>query len=203
MTQTLDVGERLSRLGDSQSVAPPTSATQTTVSRFGTFAFTFGIAFALLYTVLERLTWPLFTYQPAVGTLYLWAHRPLSGEGPPIYWYGWIILALAGALLVGWIATMVPGRWLHRATVFCCALAALWPIALVALRIYIVDWATFDADFLDSAWVAAAPAFVGAAIIAYYFPVRLAERIWTSWVLIVPISGLLVLGYSLKQYFVR
>jgi hypothetical protein len=31
----------------------------------------------------------------------------------------------------------------------------------------------------------------------------LVQRTWTSWLLIVPIGGLVVLGYSLQQYFVR
>jgi hypothetical protein len=64
-----------------------------TRAKVRTFAFTFGIAFTLLYTVYERLNWPLFTWQPAVGKMYFWLHRPLSGEGPPMYWYGWIALA--------------------------------------------------------------------------------------------------------------
>jgi hypothetical protein len=104
---------------------------------------------------------------------------------------------------VAWIATIISGQWLRRATVFCCVLAALWPAALAALRIFITDWATFDADFLNSVWVAAIPAFVGAAAITYFVSSRLAERAWTSWLLIVPIGGLVVLGYSLLQYFVR
>ena len=84
------------------------------------------------------------------------------------------------------------------------ALAALWPAALTALRIFIVDWATFDADFLNSVWVAAVPAFVGAAAITYFVPARLADRAWTSWLLIVPIGGLVVLFYSLLQpWFLR
>jgi len=198
MTQTLDIDGRLSQLASSHAMGVPTSATRTR-----TFAFTFGIAFTLLYTVYERLNWPLFTYQPAVGRLYFWLHRPLSGEGPPMYWYGWIVLAAAIALMVAWIATMISGQWLRRATVFCCILAALWPASLAALRIFITDWATFDADFLNSVWVAAIPAWVGAAAITYYIPSRLAERVWTSWLLIVPIGGLVVLGYSLLQYFVR
>ena len=201
MTQTLDVGEGFSQLDSSHATGAPT-ATQTS-AKFGTFAITFGIAFTLLYTVYERLNWPLFTYQPAVGRLYFWLHRPLSGEGPPMYWYGWIVLAAASALAVAWIATIISGQWLRRATVFCCALAALWPAALAALRIFITDWATFDADFLNSIWVAAIPAFVGTVAISYFVPSRLAERVWTSWLLIVPIGGLVVLGSSLLQYFVR
>jgi hypothetical protein len=202
MTQTLDVGEGFSQLDSSRAMGAPTSTTQTKVSKFGTFAISFGIAFPLLYTVYERLNWPLFTYHPVLGNLDFW--RQPAGVGPPMFWYGWIVLAAISAVVVGGIATIIPGQWLRRATVFCCALAALWPAALAALRIFITDWATFDADFLNSVWVAAVPAFVGAAVITYYVPSRLAERVWTSWLLIAPIGGLVVLGYSLLQpWFLR
>jgi hypothetical protein len=202
MTQTLDVGEGFSQLDSSRATGAPTSATQTKASKFGTFAITFGIAFPLLYTIYERLNWPLFTYHPVLGNLDFW--RQPAGVGPPMFWYGWIVLAAISAFVVGGIATNIPGQWLRRATVFCCALAALWPAALAALRIFIVDWATFDADFLNSVWVAAVPAFVGAAVITYYVPSRLAERVWTSWLLIAPIGGLVVLFYSLLQpWFLR
>ena len=202
MTQTLDAGGGFSQLDSSHATGAPTSTTQKG-AKFETFAITFGIAFTLLYTVLERLNWPLFTYQPAVSKLYFWLHRPVGGEGPPMYWYGWIVNAAIAAFVVSCIATIISDQWLRRATVFCCALAALWPAALAALRIYITGWATFDADFLDSVWVAAPPAFVGAAAITYYVPSRLVERAWTSWLLIVPIAGLVVLGNSLLIYFVR
>jgi hypothetical protein len=29
-------------------------------------------------------------------------HAVCSGEGPPMYWYGWIALALPSAAIVGW-----------------------------------------------------------------------------------------------------
>jgi hypothetical protein len=88
MTQTLDVGERLSQF-DSPSAAKgaPTSTVQTG-AKLGTFAITFGIAFMLLYTVYERLNWPLFTYHPVLGNLDFW--RQPTGVGPPMFWYGWI-----------------------------------------------------------------------------------------------------------------
>jgi hypothetical protein len=203
MTQTLDAGGRFSERDSSRAVAAPTSATQASASKFGTFAIAFGIAFAILYTAFERLNWPLFTYLPRPNRMEFWKYQPLSGEAPPMYWYGWIVLAVITALPVGWIATMVSDRWLRRATVFCCALAALWPASLEALRIFIVDWATFDADFLNSVWIAAIPALAGAAAVSYFVPSRWAERAWTSWLLIMPIGGLVILGYSLQQYFVR
>src|SRR5712691_7584666 len=132
MTRTVDVDEGTSQLDSSRAMDAPTSTAHAR-AKSRTFAIAFGIAFTLLYTVYERLNWPLFTWQPQVGKLYFWLHRPLSGEGPPMYWYGWIVLAAISALAVGWIATMVSGQWLRRATFFCCVLAALWPAALAGL----------------------------------------------------------------------
>jgi len=200
MTQTLDVGEGFSQLDSARAAGAPTT-TQTS-AKFGTFAITFGIAFALLYTVYERLNWPLFTYHPVLGILDF--GRQPAGVGPPMFWYGWIVLAAISAFVVAGVATIIPARLLRQATVFCCALAVLWPASLTGLRIFIVDWATFDADFLNSPWVAAIPGFIGTAVITYYFPARWAERLWTSLLLIVPIVGLVVLGSSLLQpWFLR
>jgi hypothetical protein len=44
------------------------------------------------------------------------------------------------------------------------------------------------------------PAVVGEGAITYYVP-PLSQRAWTSWLLIMPISGLVVLGYSLNIWF--
>jgi hypothetical protein len=196
MTQTLEVGEGF--LTRAPAGKAPSSRAQTS-AKFGSFAIAFGIAFPLLYTAFERLNWPLFTFHPVLGNVDF--GRQLAGVGPPMFWYGWVALAIPSALVVALAATLVSEQWLRRGTVFCCALAALWPTALTGLRIFIVDWATFDADFLNSVWVAA---FVGAAVITYYVPARLAQRIWTSWLLIAPIGGLIILGYSLLQpWFLR
>ena len=71
MTQTLDVAGRLSQLDSAHAVEAPAAATQTR-SKVGTFAITFGIAATLLYTVFERLNWPLFTYLPRVNRVEFW-----------------------------------------------------------------------------------------------------------------------------------
>jgi hypothetical protein len=205
MTQTLDVNERVtdrSRPQPTGTSASQTAATSATISKFGTFAIAYGIAFAILYTVLEQLNWPLFTYHPAVGKIDFWMQRPRSGEGPPMYWYGWLALSFPTAAVVAWIATLLPGKSLYRATLFCCALAALWPAALV-LGTFIADKASFDADFLKSVWVAAVPALAIAGAISYLAPMQWVQRIWTSWLLIMPIGCLVVLGYSLKTFFLR
>ena len=203
MTRTLDAAERWSQRDGSHAMGAPTSTTRTRASKLRTFTITFGIAFTLLYTVYERLNWPLFTYQPRTGVLYFWLHRPLPAEGPPMYWYGWIVLAAASAFVVGLIATIVPGQRLRQGTFFCCVLAALWPTVLAVLRSFGADWQSLDIEFMNSIWAAAIPALVGAAAISYFVPSQFVQRVWTSWLLIVPLVGLVVLGYSLLQYFVR
>jgi hypothetical protein len=135
--------------------------------------------------------------------LYFWLHRPLPAEGPPMYWYGWIVLAAASAFVVGLIATIVPGQRLRQGTFFCCVLGALWPTVLAVLRSFGADWQSLDIEFMNSIWAAAIPALVGAAAISYFVPSHFVQRVWTSWLLIVSLGGLIVLGASLLQYFVR
>jgi hypothetical protein len=199
MTQTLDMHQNVTRLGRAQATD---AAAPTAISKSGIFAITFGISFAVLYTVLEQLNWPLFTYHPAVGKLDFWMQRPRSGEGPPMYWFGWLALAGIGAVAVSFVATLTPRSWLYRATVFCCVLAALWPALLVAAA-FIADRVSFDAEFLKSIWLTGGLALVGAAAIAFYGSAQWVQRVWVKWLWLVPVGGLAVLGYSLKAYFLR
>lgn len=202
MTQTLGIQERASQFGGSQATGTPATS-KTGASKFGTFAITFGIAFAILYTVFERLNWPLFTYHPAVGKLDFWMQRPRSGEGPPMYWFGWLALSFIGAFVVSWIATTISTRWLLRATIFSCVLATLWPTAF-EVGIFLDDRASFDTDVVQSIiWMSAIPGLAGAAAVSYLVPIEWAQRVWTKLLLIVPIGGLVVLVVSLKSYFLR
>src|SRR3954469_7194800 len=127
MTQTLDARSRIAQFDRPQVTDPGAVAASEMQARakFGRFAITFGIAFAILYTVLEQLNWPLFTYHPAVGKLDFWMQRPRSSEGPPMYWYGWLALSGIGAVAMSFVATLLPRPWLYRLTVFGCVLAAL------------------------------------------------------------------------------
>jgi hypothetical protein len=200
MTQLLNTHDRISQI-DTDAASAAVSA-QTRV-RFGRFAITFGIAFAILYTLFERLNWPLFTYHPAVGKLDFWMQPARSGEGPPMYWYGWLVLSTGGALAFSWIATIISEEWLQRATLFGCALAVVWSSAF-GISIYLDDRTSFDTDLVRwFAFMSAIPSFVLATVIAYLVPLRWARRLWTSWLLIMPIGGLGILGYSLKVYFLR
>jgi hypothetical protein len=200
MTQTLDMHQNVTRLDRAQAASA--SAAPTAISKSGVFAITFGIAFMVLYTVFEQLNWPLFTYHPAVGKLDFWMQRPRSGEGPPMYWFGWLALSGIGAVAVSAVATLLPRPWLYRLTVFCCVLAALWP-ALLAGAAFIADRVSFDAEFLKSIWLTGALAVAGAAALSLYGSAQWVQRLWVKWLWLVPVGGLAVLGYSLKSYFLR
>jgi len=200
MTQALDLDLRSAPYGSPRATSAPTSRAGT--SKFGTFAITFGIAFAILYTLCERQNWPLFTYHPAVDRLDIWRQPGIPEDGPPMFWYGWVVLSAAGALVVGWIAAIASGPWLQRATTFVCLLAALWP-ACFALAGVIDERASFNAEFLRSVWVSGIPAVIGATALSYFVSSRWVERAWTGWLLFMPIGGLVILGYSLNSYFLR
>jgi hypothetical protein len=202
MTQALEVHERISELGGARAASQSATA-EVTASKAGRFVFVFGISFAILYTLFEQMNWPLFTYHPAVGKLDFWMQRARSGEGPGMYWYGWLALAFPCAALIGWLSTLVSSKWLYRATVFCCVLAILWSV-IFAILVLTDGRTSFDTDLVKSmGWWSAIPGLVGALVISYFVPLQLAQRIFTSWLLIMPIGGLLILGYSLKSFFLR
>jgi hypothetical protein len=202
MTQALEVHERISELGGARAASQSATA-EVTASKAGRFVFVFGISFAILYTLFEQMNWPLFTYHPAVGKLDFWMQRARSGEGPGMYWYGWLALAFPCAALIGWVSTLVSSKWLYRATVFCCVLAILWSV-IFAILVLTDGRTSFDTDLVKSmGWWSAIPGLVGALVISYFVPLQLAQRIFTSWLLIMPIGGLLILGYSLKSFFLR
>src|SRR6202007_2729127 len=119
------------------------------------------IPFAILYTLPERQNWPLFTYHPAVGKVDFWMHAARSGEGPPMYWYGWLFLSVPAALLVGFAATLVPRERLQQATFFCCSLAVVWPIALTVASLF-TDQTSFNEQWATWAWLSGIPALVAA-----------------------------------------
>ena len=202
MTQTLDVHERISELGGARAASQSATA-EATASKAGRFVFVFGISFAILYTLFEQMNWPLFTYHPAVGKLDFWMQRARSGEGPGMYWYGWLALAFPCAAVVGWMSTLVSSKWLYRATIFCCVLAILWSV-IFAILVLTDGRTSFDTDLVKSmGWWSAIPGLLGALVISYFVPLQLAQRIFTSWLLIMPIGGLIILGYSLKSFFLR
>ena len=88
---------------------------------FRSFAFAYGTAFAVLYTVVLKLDLALFTVCPSLGVVLLGTRH--SGDvaapsmaflAPAMYWYGWTATAALGALLFGLITALLPERWTRR-----------------------------------------------------------------------------------------
>jgi hypothetical protein len=96
-------------------------------SKLPAFAITFGLGVTILYTVLELMTWGPFTYFPASDRI-AWGIQPASKEqGPAMYWYGWVLTALAGGLAAGLVATILPENLAKRISP-----NLLWLVSLIA-----------------------------------------------------------------------
>jgi len=164
------------------------------------FAVTFGIAFCVIYVICTEVNLPLFTYHPATGDLGPLYQPP--GRGPAMYWYGWMLTALLGALVLALLATVVPERWVQRAIAFAAAFAVLYLIVYTAaLAAY--EGATIELDFLkDRLWSVLA-ALAGAAIVTVLVPAPWTQRIWPGWMWVVPLGAVTVTTYYLAPYFTR
>ena len=96
-------------------------------NKFPAFAITFGIAVTVLYTVFELMNLAPFSYFPASDRI-AWGTQPASKEeGPAMYWYGWTAAALAGGLVAGVLATLLPENLAKRISP-----NLLWIVPLIA-----------------------------------------------------------------------
>ena len=84
---------------------------------FRKFAFAYGAAFAIFYAVVRAKGLALFTFYPTLGIVMVGLHRSrdvadpaLEFLAPEMYWYGWTATAAIGALMIGFIAALVPDR---------------------------------------------------------------------------------------------
>jgi hypothetical protein len=202
MTQALDVNERVLHEDPRAATTKTQARTATGVNKLQIFVVTFTIAGAIIYTLFERWNWPLFTYHPAVNHLDLFRVPGVPEDGPPMFWFGWLPATGIAAAAVAAIATAFSARSVQRATVFFCVLAGLWP-AFYALGLYLDEVASFNAPFLRSVWSSGVPALVGATAAAYLVSAERAARLWTSWLMVMPVGGLIILGYSLRDFFER
>ena len=88
---------------------------------FRRFAFTFGIAFVVLYVIALARDWALVTVYPSLGVVLLGTHHskdvadPAIGfVAPAMYWYGWTATAATGALVLGLLTMLLPDRFTWR-----------------------------------------------------------------------------------------
>jgi hypothetical protein len=213
MTHLLEI-DASSQAGASRVIGSATSAARTTISRFGIFAIAFAVAFVVLYTAFEQLNWPMFTYHPAVNKIDFWRHAARSGEGPPMYWYGWLVNASIGALVVSAVAAFAPLQWIQRTLIFGSLFGAAFFIAYMLASFIYRGAASGELQYdasgnltysggPDLLTPSVAIALLAAVAGSYFVPSRWAKQLWPGWAYIVPIPALAILGYSLLPYFTR
>ena len=169
-------------------------------SKFAAVTIVFGVAYAVIYVICTEVNLPLLTYHPVIGEVDFL--RAPERSGPAMYWYGWMLTSLIGAVALAWIASVVSEQWLQRAIFFGCA-AALAYLVLYTLALFIYDKATVELEFLKSRPLSVVASLVAAAVIGFFAPAKWSERLWPGWVCLVPIGALALLAYYLTPYFTR
>ena len=113
-------------------------------STFRRFVFAYGAAFALFYFIAHARGLALFTVYPAQAIVLLGTHRSrdvadpvLDFLAPEMYWYGWIASAAIGALVIGAVAAILPGRlcWFWGWCVW-----VVPPMAMIACVYLTIPW---------------------------------------------------------------
>ena len=74
----------------------------------------FAIAFAMIYAPTMDYNWTLATYHPIQGIWQFGRAPPLAGGSPAMYWYGFVITAALGALVLTGLVALVPDKLLER-----------------------------------------------------------------------------------------
>jgi hypothetical protein len=168
--------------------------------RIPILAAAFTIAYAVIYVICTEVNLPLITYHPAIGEIdMLW--RPVK-RGPAMYWYGWMLTSLIGAVMVAGVATLVPEAWLQRAIAFGSFLAVSY-LVVYSIALFIYDQASVEMEFLKWRSLSLVAAALIASILVTAIPREWHKRFWYGWVCVVPIGAIAVLAYYLVPYFVQ
>ncbi len=172
----------------------------TATNKLGIFTIVFGIAYAVIYVVCTEVNLPLLTYHPVTGDLGFLYQPP--GRGPAMYWYGWMLTSLIGAVVLALAATIIPEPWLQRAITFAAA-AAVSYLIVYTLALFIYDNAAVELEFLKTRWWSLIAALVIAAVISLFWPAKWTQRLWPGWIWVIPVGAIGVLTYYLTPYFTR
>ena len=69
----------------------------------------FTAAFAVIYVLAVQYNWALLTYHPKIGE-WGWLAEPAK-NGPPMYWYGWLVTSTFGATAASLLSWPLVRRW--------------------------------------------------------------------------------------------
>ena len=116
--------------------SPPmvtTSKSLASSAKFKTFALVFACTSAVMYVACDLMGWPLFSYHPVTNRLEWFHAMPRKGEGPVMYWYGWMASSLLCAGALGFLATILPEAVSRKIPL---ALVWILPTAAIPLLFY-------------------------------------------------------------------
>ena len=99
-------------------------------SKLGTFALVFSMAFPVLYVCCDLFGLPLFSYFPSINRIELGWVPPRKGDGPVMYWYGWVASCIIGGTVLGGLATLLPQGATRKIP-----LCLVWLLPIVAIPI--------------------------------------------------------------------
>ena len=117
-----------------------------------------------------------------------------------MYWYGWMLTSLVGAVALAASASFLPEGWVQRTIAFGCLLAAAY-FCFYAVAIFVYDRATVELEFLQSRSLSLVAAALTAAILMFITPRHWHKRLWYGWIWVVPAGAIGVLAYYLAPYF--
>jgi hypothetical protein len=100
----------------------------------------FSIVFPLIYLPAMYYNWPVFTYVPRVREFHSLRYLPPQGDGPAIYYYGWLLTAGIGAAAIALALSALPEKTARRIPA---NLAWIVPLAVLAVLLDILSpWFT-------------------------------------------------------------
>ena len=88
----------------------------------------FAAAFAVIYLFAVQYNWALVTYHPKTGE-WGWLAEP-ARNGPPMYWYGWLVTSAIGATATSLLSWPLMRRWSAQ-------LWLGWLVPLVVMLIFV------------------------------------------------------------------
>ena len=120
--------ETVTATGAVASTPARSAATPSVKAR--TFLIAFSLTAMVVYVLSDFLGWALFTFHPGTGRLEWGQMPPRRGEGPVMYWYGWVATTAIVSPIVALLATFLPEHVTRRIP-----LAILWLLPILAVPI--------------------------------------------------------------------
>ena len=93
----------------------------------------FSILFPIFYEPTMYFNWPVATYVPQLSAWHAWRYLPMKAEGPPMFYFGWLVTAGVPAAVIALVLAYAPEGVTRRVP------ANLAWIAPVVVAVMLID----------------------------------------------------------------